>query len=211
MRNALWIGGLVVVALAIALYLAMKKDSDAARGEGATEPAPSKQEAVAPPRTSTPSVTPGLTEAPHMPQAGAGENPKDYVVGDIHVRDHREGDNKPLDIPPNVHPAEGPAIPSLLTHEISQKVKTVVLDCAKAIPKEARTDERPRVEGQVIIAIKDHNVTVTKSTMQIRNVTGESVEPTKQCIETKTIGITNPAADQADLDSYSINVTYAIP
>src|SRR5689334_1964907 len=116
MRNALLIGGLVVVALVIALYLAMKKDSDA-DAHGDAHPAQGSSTAVvAPPRTSSPSVTPGLPgERPQLPQPAPGENPRDYVVGDIRVRDHREGDNKPLDIPPNVHPAEGPAIASTLT------------------------------------------------------------------------------------------------
>jgi len=210
MRNALLIGGLVVVALVIALYFAMKKDGSAA-AQGQAGETGSGSAVVAPPRTSAPSVTPGAAEHPQLPQPAPGEHPKDYVVGDIRVRDHREGDNKPLDIPPNVHPAEAATIPSTLTHEISQQVKTVVLECAKSIPKEARTDERPRVEGQIIIAIKDHKLTITKSTMQLRNVSGESVEPTKQCIESKSIGLTNPAAEQGDLDSYSINVSYAIP
>ena len=98
-----------------------------------------------------------------------------------------------------------------LTHEISQKLKTVVYDCAKTIPKEARGAERPRVEGQIIVSIKDHNMTITKSTMQLRNVTGESVEPTKQCIESKSVGIENAAPEQSDLDNYSINVSFAIP
>ena len=211
MRNALLIGGLVVVALVIALYFAMKEDGSAAAQGQTGQSTASGSAVVAPPRSSAPSVTPGAAEHPQLPQAAPGENPKDYVVGDIRVRDHRDGDNKPLDIPPNVHPAEAPTIPSTLTHEISQQVKNVVLECAKSIPKEARTAERPRVEGQIIIAIKDHKLTITKSTMQLRNVSGESVEPTKQCIESKSIGLTNPAADQGDMDSYSINVSYAVP
>ena len=209
MRNALLIGGLVVVALVIALVFAIKNDSTPAEAtSSSTTPSGS---ATPPPRTSAPSVTPGLPgAAPQLPQVGSGEHPKDYVVGDIRVRDHREGDNKPLDIPPNVHPAEGPAIPSTLTHEIAQKVKAVVYECVKAIPSDARGD-KPRVEGQIMISIKDNNVTITKSTMQLRNVTGESVEPTKQCMESKSVGITNPGAGQPNIDGYSINVSYAIP
>jgi hypothetical protein len=215
MRNALVIGGLVVVALVVALYFAMKKDSAAAQGSQGTSTTSGQGSAVvtAPPRAGQPNVTPGLTgdrPAPTMPQAAPGQYPKDYVVGDIHVRDHREGDNKPLDIPPNVHPAEGPAIQSTLTADIAQKVKAVVYECTASIPKNARGD-KPRAEGQILIAIKNHNVTVTKSIMQLRNVTGESVEPAKQCIEQKSVGLTSAAPEQADIDSYSINLSYAIP
>jgi hypothetical protein len=209
MRNALVIGGLLVVALVVALYFAMKKDAASAQPQVSEQP--KVGEVSAPPRTSTPSVTPGLAgERPSLPQAAPGEYPKDYVVGDIRVRDHREGDHKPLDIPPNVHPAEAPTIPSTLTHEIAQKVKAVMIECTKQLPAAARGD-KPRLEGQIMISIKSHNVTITKSTMQLRNVSGESVEPTKQCIEQKSVGITNPAPEQSDIESYSINLSYAIP
>ncbi len=204
------IGGAVVIALAAVLYFALKKDLSS---EAATTPSTDTPQGSAVAKTpSTPTVTPGIVgDRPQLPQPAPGENPRDYVVGDIRVRDHREGSNKLIDIPPNVHPIEGPKIPSTLTHEVSQKVLKVVTDCVASIPKEAR-GEKPRVEGQIAIDIKDHKVTVTKSTMQLRNVTGESVEPTKQCIEGKTIGIENAAAPEvSDIDNYTINVSFAMP
>jgi hypothetical protein len=209
MRKLLVIGGVAVVALAVILWLALKKGDDASAhmtNEPTTSAPPVAQHTPSAPTVTA--STPG--EHPALPQPAPGENPRDYVVGDIRVRDHREGDNKPLDIPPNPHPADGPKIPSLLTHEIAQKVKAVMAECTKDLPADARGD-KPRLEGQILITIKDHNVTVTKSTMQLRNVTGESVEPTKQCIESKSVGITNAAPEQSDLDNYSINVSFAIP
>jgi hypothetical protein len=211
MRKALVIGGLVVIALLAVLWFALKKDLSAAEPTTtSSNPGPSAPVA-APPVNSQPSVTSGTTgDQPSLPQPAAGENPRDYAVGDIRVRDHRAGDHKPLDIPPNVHRAEGRAIPSTLTHEVAQKVKTVMMQCVTDLPKEAR-GEKPRLEGQISIAIKEKKVTVTKSTMQLRNVSGESVEPTKQCIEQKSIGLENAAPDQADLDDYTINISFAIP
>jgi hypothetical protein len=202
------IGAVVVVALGVVLWLALKKDM--ASSSDTTSPQGSAV-AVQPSGTSSaPTVTPGAGEHTPLPQPAPGENPKDYVVGDIRVRDHRAGDHKPLDIPPNVHPMEGPAIPSALTHEVSQKVKNVVMECTQAMPKDARGD-KPRVEGQILIAIKDHKVTITKSTMQLRDVTGDAVEPTKQCIESKSIGLENSAPETSDVENYTINVSYAIP
>src|SRR5262245_8318175 len=122
MRNVLVIGGLVVVAVAVGLWLVLAKDDGTAQ---ATSPTVATGSAVhsAPPR-GAPTVTEGTpSDRPALPQAAPGENSRDYVVGDVRVRDHRDGDNKPLDIPPNVHPAEGRQIPSMLTHEIAQKVK----------------------------------------------------------------------------------------
>lgn len=212
MRKALVLGGVVVLAILVALWLALKNDTSAAggptSGSGASSPVAID---VTPPPRGTPSVTDGTTQAPPaLPQASDGEHPRDYVVGDIRVRDHRSGDNKPLDIPPNAHPAEGRAIPSTLTHEVAGKVKQVMMQCVANLPKEARGN-KPRLEGQISIAIKDKKVTVTKSTMQMRNVTGESVEPTKQCIEQKSIGLETAAPDQDDLDDYTINLSFAIP
>jgi hypothetical protein len=202
------IGGAVVIALVVVLYFAMKKDVASESQATSTEPQGSAVVVRAP---GTPSVTPGLPgDKPELPQPAPGENPRDYVVGDIRVRDHRAGDNKPLDIPPNVHPLEGPEIPSALTHEVSQKVRAVVTECTASLPKDARGD-KPRVEGQISISIKAQKVTVTQATMQLRNVTGESVEPTKQCIESKAVGIENSAPEQRDIEKYSINVSYAIP
>ena len=101
-------------------------------------------------------------------------------------------------------------LPSTLTHEVARKLEGVMKDCVASLPKEARGD-KPRLEGQVMLAIKDKKLTVTKSLMQLRDVSGEAVEPTKQCIEAKALGVENPAADQADLDNYSFNISFAIP
>ena len=210
MRSALLIGGLVIVlGGAVGIWLLMRGDSKADAQTGSYEP---HATVVTPaqPAPSMPSVTAGSAEHPALPQPAPGENPRDYVVGDIRVRDHRAGDNAPLDIPPNVHPAEGRSLPSTLTHEVAQKVKAVMMECVASLPKDARGDH-PRLEGQVMLAIKANKITVTKSTMQLRNVSGESVEPTKQCIESKTVGIENAAPDQADLDEYPFNISFAIP
>jgi hypothetical protein len=160
---------------------------------------------------SAPTVSPTLpgTAAPALPE-GDAEHPRDYVVGDTRIRDHRSGTNAPIDVPPNVHPAEGRQIPSLLTHEIAQKLKAVMKQCTADLPAEAR-GAKPRLEGQIKIAIKDQKATVTKAFMQLRDMTGDAVETTKQCIEQKAVGIENPATDQADLEDYDIHITFAIP
>ena len=212
MRNLLVIGGLVVVALVVGLWLFVASDGDSAAAQApATEPAGTGPSVAVAPPSGQPTVTSvPRGDRPELPEAAPGEHPRDYVVGDIRVRDHRSGDNVPLDIPPNVHPAEGPKIPSTLTHAIAQQVKQVMMDCVESLPQDARGD-RPRLEGQLIIAIKDHQATVTKSLVHLRNVTGAAVEPTKRCIESRSIGLEAAAADQADLDSYSINISFAIP
>lgn len=208
MRNLLVFGGLAVVALAVGLWLLLNKGDDASAQTGSTESPP----VVAPPHTSgAPTVTSGTPgERPELPTVGSGEHPRDYVVGETRVRDHRDGDNVPLDIPPNVHPPEGPKIPSSLTHEVAAKVKAVMMECVASLPKDSRGD-KPRLEGQIEISIKNHKVRIDKSSMQLRNISGDAVEPTKQCIESKSVGIENSAPDQSDLEKYPINISFAIP
>jgi hypothetical protein len=212
MRKLLVLGGVAVIALIVGLWLVLANDDGAAaQTSSTTSPAPTGTSVGVPPPRGEPTVTTTERgERPELPATTSPEHPRDYVVGDIRVRDHRSGDNVPLDIPPNVHPPEGPKIPSTLTHAVAQQLKPIMMECVASLPKDARGD-RPRLEGQLIIAIKDHKATVTKSTMQLRNVSGESVEPAKQCIESRAIGIEAQAADQADLDSYSINISFAIP
>jgi hypothetical protein len=209
MRKLLVIGGVVLVALVVALWHLHAKDDGAA-----AQTSPSVQGSAVVVATGSSAAAPTVTatsrgDHPALPAPAPGDSPKDYVVGDIRVRDHRAGDSEPLDIPPNVHPAEGRVLPSTLTHEIGQKVKAVVMDCTASLPKDARGD-RPRVEGQIEVAIKDKKMTITKATMQLRDVIGDAALPTKQCVEAKSVGLANAAPDQADLESYSINVTFAI-
>jgi hypothetical protein len=128
----------------------------------------------------------------------------------MRVRDHREGDNKPLDIPPNVHPANARLIPPALTSAISQRVQKVVKECVASLPSEGR-GVKPHVEGQIEIAIKDQQLEIKKSVAQLRDVPeGAATDAAKQCIETKSIGLSTAATGEADFDAYSIRLWYAI-
>lgn len=198
----------VVIALAIGGWLLFRKekpDAPVASGSAAVTEAPS---------TASPTST---DPAPHLPSTNVDSvhpvppagSANEYVIGDVRVRDHRSGSNAPLDIPPNIHRPNTRQLPSTLTADVAQKVRGVLIDCAKDLPKEARGDH-PRLEGQVIVAIKDHKLTVTGATMQLRDVSGEALEPTRQCIEQHAIGLETAASDQDDLDNYSIGVTFAV-
>jgi hypothetical protein len=214
LRTPLVVGALVVLAAAVVLVvmLAPSGDSD---GHGSSDKPTETATHSATATQHTPSVT--VTDRPRgeptPPPAlpGGGENPREYAVGDTMVRDHRAGDNKPLDVPPNVHPLDSRMIPSELTHSISQKVKAVMKDCIASLPTEGR-GEKPRLEGQIIIAIKDRTMSVTQSTIQMRDLDGlgAATETAKQCIESHAVGLSTPAPDETDLASYSIHLSFAI-
>ena len=144
---------------------------------------------------------------PRLPDPGSGS---DYVIGDVHVRDHRAGNNAPMDVPPNIHAPNTRQLPSTLTQDIAQKIRGVLADCAKAVPKDARGDH-PRVEGQILVSIKDHTLSITQATMQLRDLSNEDVAAaTKQCVETHAVGLSTDASDQDDIDNYSISVTFPV-
>lgn len=204
------IAGIVVLIGAIALWLAMRDGEPATAEPSGTGPATDRVASETPaPAERGPSavVTPSLPRD-SVPTTDPAAKPREYMIGDTLVRDHRKGDHAPIDIPPSIHPPDGRKIHSNLTNEIAMKVRVGVADCAASVPPEAR-GVKPRVEGQVVIAIKDKRVTVTSTTMQLRDVVGASVDATRQCIEQKAMEITH-TADEADLESYDLNMSFAL-
>jgi hypothetical protein len=144
------------------------------------------------------------------PGQGAAPQGQDYAVGDVRVRDHRGGSNAPLDVPPNVHTPEGPRIDSTLTAALGRKVKLVMLECAKTASRDGRGTE-PRVDGQIVIAVKTNQATIVSSVMQPHDVSAAAASAIKSCVEPKLVGVTAPAPNQADLDNYSINLSMKLP
>ncbi len=214
LRTPLIVGALVVLAAAVVLFFQVVKPGEEPKAAPTEPAAETAAKPVPPPPTRPPSVT--VTDRPRgesapTPMAG-GENPREYAVGDTPIRDHRAGDNKPIDIPPNIHPNDSRLIPSSLTHDISQKVKAAMRDCVKDLPKEGR-GEKPRMEGQILIAIKDKTLSVTQATIQLRDLDGlgAAAESAKQCVEAHAVGLSTVAPDEEDLASYSINLSFLVP
>lgn len=201
---AIGAGVLVVAAFAIYVYVASHDNEDAApahREHAATREAESGNTASGN-RTVRP-VAPG--EQPASPRPS-----RDYTIGDVNVRDHRTGNHKQLDLPPNVQPPGGRKIPSTLTHEISQRVRAVVNTCAASVPPEAR-GATPSAEGELRLSIKDHQLTVAKATFQLRDVVGAAVDPIKACIEQQAIGVSAPSGDEPDVENYSLSLSLRLP
>jgi len=205
--NLALIGGLVLIAMG-GLWFVLQKDG--------AEPAPEARPVVAPPLAGsddTPTPTVRAPNAPSItvtdqPREAGGAPPKEYEVGGRKVRDHRTGDHSPIDIPPNVLPPEGRQIPSTRTPERGRRVRAKVAGGGGLIPPGAR-GTKPRVEGLIVIAIKDKQVVITSATMQLREIVGAATDPTKQCIEERTKAITHPT-DEADLASYDISLSFAL-
>ena len=204
-RTLLGVLAAVVLVAGVVLYVLLGKSSKSP--EVTTTTVGSNGSTVT--TTTDPNGTPRLPSMTGSAPALGG--PDEYSVGGMKVRDHRRGDQDKIDIPPNVHMPGATEIPSTLTHELAQQVKAVMRDCVKSLPADAK-GEAPKLEGQITIAVKDQQASITKSLVQLRDVKeGDALSAAKQCIESKSIGIGAPASDVPNLDAYTINLSFIIP
>lgn len=180
---------------------------------------------VAAPNSAQVSVSPSIERRPEvpvlpaLPASSSGDRStdapgqpttKDYIVGDVRVRDHRPGDPKPLDLPPNVHPPHARKLPSTLTADLGQQMRKVVRQCAKDIPVEAR-GAKPRFEAQVTTAIDNHKLTIVEIASQLRDVEGNAVDAVRDCVERNAAGLTVGAEGQDDIANYGLRFAFVIP
>ena len=143
----------------------------------------------------------------------AKEPPLEYTLPDGRkVRDFRAPQNrKPLDLPPSVHAPGGRKIPPTLTELYTNEILKQMKECGQAVPKES-LGPKPRLEGQIVIAIKGAQGTVSNAVFKLTDISSESVaETARQCLEQKALTVKVPATGEADLDSYSINLSFAFP
>jgi hypothetical protein len=151
-----------------------------------------------------------VESVPRGSSAPATDPPLEYTLPDGRiVRDHRPPDQrKPLEVPPSTQPPGGRRIPPELTGLYSDQIQAAMKECAKAVPKSALGD-KPRLEGQIIIAIKAGQGSITSGVFKLTNFTNPSIaDSTKQCIEQKAMSVKVPAPGEQDLDSYSINMSF---
>ena len=206
-RGYLMLGAAVVLVAVIGLVLVLGSSDD-----GAVKPGPAGPK-FSETKLGKPSAQ--VTRAPSAPSSGASRPAEpgsvgEYTVGGVRVRDHRSGNHAPLDVPPAIHPPEGRKISSQLTADLAQKLRGVTDACTASLPPEAR-GAKPRLDGEILIAIKDQQATVTSATFQARDVAGASEGLIKQCMEQKTIGVATPSGDEPDLQGYAITLSLRIP
>jgi hypothetical protein len=204
-RVVLAIFALAVLAAAVILYLKLRDDDASAGTPGSTGSSPAADDEPKAPAT-RPTLAPANRDTAVASSDGsAGE----VTINGVRIRDHRTGDHPPVDLPPNVHAPKSHRVAPTLTADISTKIQAVMHECVTAMPADAR-GAKPRLDGTIQIAIKDQQARITQSAVQLRDVVGSSADTTKQCIEQKSLGLTAPATDEPDLESYSISITFAL-
>jgi hypothetical protein len=209
-RGLLALAGGLVLAAVIALYIVLRSGDDAAVEPVAKGPKITEADLG----NTAPRLRPIGPSEPAPAEAAAGTTrsgsaARDYVIGGVHVRDHRSGDHAQLTIPPAIHPPHGRRIPSQLTHALTQRLRGVVNECAANVPPEAR-GTKPGIDGEIMIAIKNQQATVTSAMFQLRDV-AVSDTSIKQCLEQKAIGVSAPSGDEADVESYGITLSLRLP
>ncbi|MGE0549629.1 MAG: hypothetical protein AB7O24_30290 [Kofleriaceae bacterium] len=204
-RSALAVAAAIVSVLVIALAWQVRSgDRELA--------APDLADAPMPPATSSDlrATRPGAGSDPQTQTPAPNPEHSENMSGDVSVRDHRTGDRPPAELPPIVAPLGGRTFPRELTTAITQRFREVLGECAAAITATDRGNS-PRVEGTLVVAIKDQQVVVTRAAVKLREVIGASAELVRQCLEQKSLGLSASAADQADLQNYAISISYAVP
>lgn len=148
-------------------------------------------------------------------ERGAAQLPKDppleYTLPDGRkVRDFRKPENRvPLDLPPSTQVPGGRRIKPELTGLFTEQITALMRECGKAVPAADRGN-KPRLEGQILIAIKAGEASVTSAVFKLTNMTSPAAADTaKTCVEQKALTVKVPAEGEADLDSYSINLSFA--
>lgn len=211
----LWlaIGAVIVLAGGIVLWMAIRDDGAASakpssttsssRASGGTPPSTTRDgtSGVRVPEESGTTVR----DVPSEPEA------REYYVDGKRVRDHRRN---PKDRVQSIEPVGQPPgvvrkISSTITHAFSTQIQAAMKECAAQLPSDAR-GAKPRVEGQVFLAIKDKQARITEATLQLRDVTGAAVDAAKTCIEQKSVGLTTSATDEADVERYSITLSLSL-
>src|SRR5205823_2735493 len=82
------------------------------------------------------------------------------TAGQPSTRDHRAAEHAAVDPPPD--PPAGRRINVQVTSDLSQVLRPALQECAANLAPGTAGD-LSRVDGQVVIAIKDHQATVTSA------------------------------------------------
>lgn len=200
------IAGVVVVGAGAAGWFLFNKDEPeveaAERAEVPAAPAKPTQTS-----STAPKLDPEATITPTKDPAAVKTPPREYYVDGKLIRDHRSGDPPPIDLPPVIQPPDARKMKPQSTGVITKAVRLVMRECVAAIPASERIGEKPKMEAVVVIAVKDKTATVTKATVQLRDVRGSASDAAKSCIENKVLGVVE-GVDEADLPSYDISTSF---
>lgn len=200
-RGLLALGVLLVLGLGIGLFLTLRAD-EAATPAAAAGPLPPDQKNAEP--------TPGKNRI--VPRVSGADAARERPSGQVDVRDHRTGAPPPDEQapPPPVRPPDGRQIDRKITGDLSQQLRPLVAACTASVAPEAH-GKTARIEGQLFVAIKAGQATVSSASFALRDV-AEGVQPgLKQCLVEHIVGLSAPGGAEADVDNYPITLSMSWP
>lgn len=201
-RGILALGAAAVLAAGIGLYVVLRAD-DGDRGAERTASSPVNPTSV----QNFAETAPGK---PRLPPATEDR------AGNVRVHDHRAAEHTPIDVPSQPprtsrpRRPDGREIPSQLTSALGHGIHPLLIPCTAGIPAEAR-GTRPRIEGEILVSIKDHQATVTSAALKLRDVAEDAKRDAEQCLARAALGFVAPAGAESDLDDYSIALSLTLP
>lgn len=208
-KALLAIGAGAVVAAGIVLVIALKQ------GDGANQPA-IEAPGGGTVSTAPPTAKPGNPGAPVIRPSEVGEVERvdrppvvEYEVDGVKIRDHRKNPGE-MKLPPNIHPPESRRLAASVVNDVHQKVRALAPECAKSVAAADR-GAKPKIDMQVVVSIKDKQVTVGKATVTTSDVNGAAADAVKACMEQKSLTVATTAPDEPDVERYSINLSMPLP
>jgi hypothetical protein len=147
---------------------------------------------------------PAAADTPALP---ALTEPREYVRDDgIVVRDHRAGDQEPDLTKQIARPRKAQRIEPELLVTIKNAVRPHVTACTDRLPADAFGAD-PRVQGEVIVAIEDDQVSITKLNLQLDDVRDDGLT---DCVRQAVSAVTVPAGGHAPLDAYTLTLPFRV-
>jgi hypothetical protein len=197
-RAALAIGAAFVAAALIGLWVLLRDDP--APAAPARHDPPDQRIAVSEPGK------PWNRSVPRLRQDGsAAPGRSSGPLG----RDHREPESAAAEPPPR-DPPIGRKINVQVTSDLSQVLRPALQECAATLAPGA-AGALSRIDGQIVIAIKDRQATVTSASFQLLDFAEAAQADLRQCLVQRAVGVTAPAGEEADVDSYPITVSLRWP
>lgn len=93
---------------------------------------------------------------------------------------------------------------------LSQKLRPTLKECAANLAPDA-AGKQSRIEGEIIVSIKDHQATITAANFQLRDIAEAAKPGIQQCLVQRAVGFTASAGDESDVDGYPITLSLRFP
>jgi len=192
---------LVLGGLGALWFLVIRDDGATPTGGSAATPTPAAEHATGPGPT-LPTPPPTLTTATH---------PIDQDPTGMVVTDHRTPSGGPRVLPAEAGSGEGSGrrlTPSLI-RSIHGNASALAQGCAHKVALGDR-GPKPRIGAQLKVGIKDGALRVLDVMPEVADLGGPELDAVKSCLHDALLGLELPTPDEADLDTYDLQLDYVV-